>query len=99
MLTINAPPRADQKLSTWNPSINRPTNRNNKALITITPSPKVSRMNGKVNKTSSGLRTALSKLSTRTTTTNVLPSSQWMPGTNFVASITPIARMPQRSRS
>ena len=98
-LTITAPPIAAQKLSTWKPSTNFPTKRNNKALITTMPSPIVSRMNGRVNNTNSGFRIALKKLNSNTTTSRVVWSSQWMPGISLVAMVTPSASTSQRIKS
>src|SRR5688572_29247546 len=95
-LTTSDPPSAVQNPSTTNPFTRCPTSRNNKALISTTPSPIVNRMNGSVNSTSNGFRIALKKLSSNTTAINVPPLSHSIPGTIFVASITPSASTSQR---
>ncbi len=48
-------------------------------------------MNGSVNSSRMGFRTALNRLSSKTTTIRVVPSEQEIPGTSFVARITPSA--------
>ena len=54
-------------------------------------------MNGSVNNNNSGFRIRLRKLSSTTTANNVDPSAHVMPGTIFVASITPSASTSQRT--
>ena len=68
-LRTSEPPRAGQNPATVKPPTRCPTNRNRKALITRMPSPIVTKMNGNVNSTSTGLRTALKKLSRTTART------------------------------
>ena len=65
MLRTSEPQSAGQKPTT-KPSTSRPTIRNRKALITTIPSPIVTRMNGNVNSTRTGLRIALKKLRSTT---------------------------------
>ena len=99
-LTMSAPPKADQKLSTRKSGVRIfPTNMNKKALMTNMPKPSESRMNGSVNSTNNGFSTALNKLSKSTTAASVTTSSQWMPVINLVASVTPSASTDQRTSS
>jgi len=75
-LRTREPPTAGQKPATLNPSTRRPTKRNRKALITTTPRPMVTMMNGNVNSISRGLRMALKKLRSSTARTRAERSLQ-----------------------
>src|SRR4029079_4774422 len=55
---------ADKKPATWKPSTNEPTNQNRRPLITKMNSPSVSKVAGKVSKTSTGRMNVLISPST-----------------------------------
>ena len=60
------------------------------------PKPIVRIMNGSVNSSRIGFRMTLNRLNNTTTTNKVVPSEQEMPGTSFVARVTPTASTNQR---
>ncbi len=98
-LTMKAPNSADQKDSTRNPSTSSPTSQKRVALMSTMPTPIVSTMNGSANSISTGLITVLRKLNSTTTMISVDNSLHSIPGTSFVATVTPSAIMLQRNRS
>ena len=64
-LTINAPAKAELKLSTVKPSTKPETSRKSQALINQTPRPKVKIINGSANSINKGFRKTLHRLKSK----------------------------------